>query len=345
MWDEAPSSVLVIQTAFIGDVVLVIPLLAALYDAWPTTSLDVMVRPPANNLLETLPFLRQVISYDKYGDQRGFGSFIKLSNKLKKIGYDLALVPHRSLRSGVLARLAGIPRRIGFNRGAGRFFHSTIVPYDQQLHEIDRNLSLLSAIQITGASRPPQVVSSEEDLHVVDRLLPQMKGEDVIALAPGSAWLTKCWPDESYIAIGRLLMQDGFRLLLVGGKEDTMLCDRIQKALNQDCQSMAGQTTPRQTIEALRRCRLLISNDSAPTHFGVAAGCKVLTLFGSTSPKFGFGPYGSANRSFGIDLYCRPCTDHGRNACPEAHFRCMKELSPEMVFNQVKEMLSARELS
>ncbi len=343
MWDETPKSVLVIQTAFIGDVVLTIPLLEAVKILWVETELDVMVRPPSDNLLETLPFIRRVWVYDKRGRERGLFGFLKWRRELLRQKYDLAIIPHRSLRSGLLAKSVKIPIRIGFNRGSGRVFHTVVIPYKGYQHEILRNLDLLSPFGPLPQVDPPVTVPSEEDTRIVNEKLGGAEGGSFAALAPGSVWYTKRWPEVYYKELGRSLMSSGYRVVLIGGAEDRELCSRIAAAIGRSALNLAGELTLRQSVEVLRRCAFLVTNDSAPTHLGVAAGTRVLTVFGSTIPDYGFGPYGAQNRTVGIEIYCRPCTDHGRKECPEKHFRCLREITPERVFQEIQIMLEQQQ--
>lgn len=340
MQGEFPRSVLVIQTAFIGDVVLIVPLLEVIKNKWPDCDLDVLVRPPGDNLLETHPVIRNLIVYDKRSTERGFADFFKLANRLKRERYDLALLPHRSFRSGFLAYSAAIPGRIGFKRGGGRFFHTNAIPYPRKTHEIERNLALLSPFGSIPSPNRFSIVATEDDIRFVDAALAGCEGCKLIALAPGSVWFTKRWPEEFFIELGRKFDSQDFRIALIGDKNDKNLCGRIAAAIGNSCVNLAGETTLRQSVEILRRYDILITNDSAPTHLGTAAGTRVLTLFGSTAPEFGFAPFGPKGRALGIELYCRPCTDHGRRRCPEEHFRCMNELTPERVFDEIIDMLT-----
>lgn len=332
---------LVVQTAFIGDVVLVIPLLEAVKILWVEAQLDVLVRPPSQNLLETLPFVRQVWVYDKLGQDRGSSGLLKMQRRLRQQNYDLALLPHRSFRSGWLTRLAKIPVRVGFDRDGGRWFHTHKVPYPATLHEIQRNLQLLSPFGLIPQVDPPTVISSEEDVQVVAERMAGAGVKPCVALAPGSVWETKRWPEVYFSNLGKKLLASGFFILLLGGREDRELCHKIASTLGPEALNLAGELTLRQSVEALRRCTLLVTNDSAPTHLGVAAGIRVLTLFGSTIPEFGFAPYGPKGDSLGVELYCRPCTNHGRPKCPERHFRCLRELTVERVFHKVQTMVNS----
>jgi heptosyltransferase-2 len=130
------------------------------------------------------------------------------------------------------------------------------------------------------------------------------------------------------------------KIVLIGGTEDKELVSLILSPDNGDIYDSMGELSIRQSAEIIRRARLLVTNDSAPTHMGVAVGTPVLTLYGSTAPVFGFYPYGKRNRILELpDLDCRPCTDHGKKKCPLGHFKCMLDLTPETVFKTVMEML------
>ncbi len=336
------SSLLVIQTAFIGDVLLVIPLLKAAKKFFPSARLSILVRPPGGNLLEPLPFLDEIIVYDKLGKDRGISALIKLTHILKDKNFDAALLPHRSFRSGYIAWRAGIPLRVGFDKGGGRIFHQRKVPYRKNIHEIERNLYLLRNLGYKGDPPDPEVVCTEDDRQTVDHLLKGTGTSPCIVLAPGSVWESKRWLPEYYTELGRKLHNAGYAVLLIGGEQDRDLCAQIALQIGSGCLDLTGRTTLRQSVALLQRCDLLITNDSAPTHLGSAAGTRVLTLFGSTTPEFGFAPYGPKGRSLGIELDCRPCTDHGRHRCPEKHFRCMRDLSPDRVFSEAMSMLEIR---
>src|SRR5512134_1239448 len=106
---------LVVQTAFLGDVVLTTPLLAAL--AARHGPVDVVTTPSAAPLLATHPAVHRVIPFDKKGADRGLAGLWRLARRLRAERYEIAYLPHRSLRSAALARLAGIPRRVGFRDG------------------------------------------------------------------------------------------------------------------------------------------------------------------------------------------------------------------------------------
>ncbi len=341
------KKILILQTAFIGDVILTLPLIQEVKEFFPNTEVHFVTIPVSKNIVETHPQISALHIFDKRGEDRGISGLFNFAAKLRKQSFDIALVPHRSLRSALLVYLAGIPRRIGFNQSAGFYLLTERVKYKQYIHESERNLHLLKAIrsEYSPAKVLPVISPDNEDIGIVSEwLYTNFKKEqnNIIALAPGSVWPTKRWPAEYWGTLADFLIEKKYQVVLIGGKKDEYLLDLIGSMMkNRGIKSAFGLFSLRQSAELIRRCRLLISNDSAPTHMGVAVKTPVLTIFGPTIPAFGFYPYGRFDRiAEKRDLNCRPCSIHGGNKCPRKHFRCMLELKPDLVFKIAMEMLS-----
>jgi len=128
--------------------------------------------------------------------------------------------------------------------------------------------------------------------------------------------------------------------LLTGSEEEFNLNEEIRLALNDNCINLAGKYSIIETIYLLTKCSMLITNDSAPTHFGMAADIPVLTIYCSTVPEFGFSPYNGKSGSVGLnDLACKPCGIHGYEECPLSHFNCGQKLLPENVIEKLNTLL------
>jgi len=336
-WQDA-KKILIVQTAFIGDVILATPLVEVAHQVFPGCVVDFMTIPAAS-LLEKNNFIRRVLIFDKRGAQRGLVALWKLAKALQREQYDLALVPHRSLRSALLVWLAKIPERVGFDRSAGAWLFTRRVPY-QQKHEVERNLDLLRVFNNNFATPAPKVFWDKSDEQVVDQIFnSNQNAKWFCALAPGSVWATKRWPAERFIELaGKLIAETGAFIYLIGGGSDAALCSRIATAMEKNCVNTAGRLTLRQSAALLDRCQILISNDSAPTHLGVATRCKVITIFGPTVPAFGFAPFGDGHCVVEKNLACRPCSSHGSNRCPIGTHACMWEIAAEEVFSSVLEL-------
>lgn len=336
---------LVFQTAFIGDVLLALPLLQVLKRQRPDARVTMVAIPSTAPLLANHPAVDEWLVYDKRGKHSGLGGILTMARTLRDRQCDVALIPHRSLRSSLVCRLAGIPRRIGFSTSSGKVFFTDVVKYEKTEHEITRNLSLLSPLNIDARKRElPNLYPDAADRQVVDAVLGKdtKQGHYRIAVAPGSIWNTKRWPKERFVELTKLLAGEGHGVVLVGGKQDTGLCEEIRsEAGDENVLNTAGKLSLLQSADAIRRCRAAVSNDSAPMHMAVAVRTPVVAIFGATVPEFGFAPLGERDVVVQtMALPCRPCSIHGGNHCPIRTFVCMKDITAQRVFGEVKKLLS-----
>jgi heptosyltransferase II len=330
------SRVLVIQTAFLGDVVLTTPLLSALAARYGPV--DVVTTPAAAALLQHHPAVAEVVRYDKHGADRGLRGLARLGSELRSRGYRRVYLPHRSLRSAVLALWSGAPERIGFADSAAVLTYTTQVPRSREGHEVERLLALAGAA--TGAEHPVSLGLTPEDHAAAEVWLSQHRvTSPFIGLAPGSVWATKRWPYYAELAAAL----EG-RVVIIGGTEDVPLAQEIVEASRGKAVSAAGALGLRASAALIQRARCLITNDSAPLHLATAVGTPIVALFGPTVPEFGFGPRRAGDVTLGrAELPCRPCSTHGPPACPLGHHRCMRELSLDIVRRAVATVASAEE--
>jgi len=318
---------LVIQTAFLGDVVLTTPLLSALArDGGPV---DVVTTPAAAPLLEGHPAVRRVIRYDKRGADAGPRGLWRLAGELRREGYGRAVLPHRSWRSAALALLAGVPRRIGFAGAPAAIAYSVRVPRPPAGHEAERLLALAGP----EATPAPAVALglSPADRAAADRWLAEHRVEPgFVALAPGSIWGTKRWPYYAELAAAL-----AHPIVVLGSRDDAPLGAAVVAAAPGRGHSAAGELDLRASAALLERAAVLVTNDSAPLHLATAVGTPIVALFGPTVPAQGFGPRGPHDRTLGVTLRCRPCSAHGPQVCPLGHHRCMRDLPVEQVVRAV----------
>jgi heptosyltransferase II len=329
------SPALVIQTAFLGDVVLTTPLISVLAERHGPV--DVVTTPAAGSLLETHPAVRSVIRYDKNGRDRGMSGLWRLSAELRSRRYSVVYLPHRSFRSAVLALLSGAGERIGFRGTAASFSYTRRVPRPERGHEVERLLALSP-----NPSQAAQVSLglTDDDHREADRWLQRHAiAPGFVAVAPGSIWGTKRWP--YYADLVKRLARP---CVVIGSAADCDLADSIVTAAPTRAVSAAGALGLRAAASLISRAAILVTNDSAPLHLATAVGTPVVALFGPTVPAFGFGPRRPGDMTLGIDeLPCRPCSKHGPETCPLGHHRCMRDLSVETVATAVTTVLSAEE--
>lgn len=330
--------ILIIQTAFLGDVILSTPLIKSLRELFPDAFISFLLIPETKKVLENNPHLNEILVYDKR-KKKGLGSFLQILATIRERKFDLAIIPHRSLRSALLAYLSGIPQRIGFDKSAGSFLFTHKVTYTLNIHEVDRNLSLLSSFKFKPSDKAPELFPSAEDFSYARKFLHDsgIQEEDrIVGIAPGSVWATKRWLPERFAEVSDLLIKkDGVKVIFLGSAEDQKLCLEIANLMTEKPLILAGKTDILQSAAIISFCKVVLSNDSAPVHIASAMKKPVVAIFGSTIPEFGFAPYGEGHLIIEKKMDCRPCGIHGRKKCPKKHFRCMREITTEEVFQAV----------
>jgi heptosyltransferase-2 len=164
--------------------------------------------------------------------------------------------------------------------------------------------------------------------------------ENLIGICPGSKHFTKMWPEEYFIQLGKLLYENGYKIVLFGGKDDIKVCERISSKLSSVI-NLCNDNNILQTAADMKCCKVIYCNDSGLMHTATAVNVPVIAFFGSTIKEFGFTPYNSNNLILeNNSLSCRPCTHTGRDSCPEKHFKCMKEITPQSAFEKISLLLN-----
>ncbi|MFL5449504.1 MAG: lipopolysaccharide heptosyltransferase II [Gemmatimonadales bacterium] len=330
------SSCLVIQTAFLGDVVLTTPLLSVL--AARHGPVDVVTTPAAAGLLEGHPAVRSVLRYDKRGSDRGWGGLRRMGRELRERSYSRVYLPHRSLRSAALALWSGAPERVGFADAPGAISYTSRVTRPATGHEVERILALTHPASEEHA--PVSLPLTDEDLARADAWLASKGvGARFAALAPGSIWGTKRWPYYPKLAARLDRM-----IVVVGGADDVALANAVAAAAPDRVVNAAGALSLRESAAVIQRASVLVTNDSAPLHLGTAVGTPIVALFGPTVPEFGFGPRRAGDVTLGhTGLSCRPCSSHGPLRCPLGHHRCMRDLPVDAVLEAIATIVTAEE--
>ncbi len=342
------GGVVIIQTAFPGDLILAGGLVRSVRQLWPDLPLAIVVRPDGESIAAMMGPGIEVIVFDKRESDRGAVGIGRLARIIADGPWESALIPHRSLRSALLARRAGLVPRIGFDLGAQALLHTIRVPYRRGVHEVVRNHDLLLALLTPAdpdsgpAPALPRLVPTpegrEEAAVIFGRLGRRYEPPPFIALAPGSVWPTKRWPAAHWEALAGWIARAGLDVVWIGGEADRDLCDRLAVASGTGA-AAAGELSWPGTAALLGQAHLLVANDSAPVHLAGGVGCPSVALFGPTVPGFGFGPLGEGSVAIGVRLGCRPCRLHGGGRCPEGHFRCQRDLLPARVFNTAVEVV------
>ena len=333
---------LLIQTAFIGDVILATALIEHLHAAAPAAPLDVLVRRGNEGLLAGHPHVRRVLVWDKR--QRKYAHLWQLLKEIRAGGYGRVITLQRFASTGFLTAFSGAPERIGFSQNPFSRFFTRRVPHviGDGRHEVERNLELLDAtLNEELRMRNEELANPTNSSFLIPhsslakpRLYPSPADEAAAApyaaagpyycLAPTSVWFTKQYPESKWLELLAAL-PPGRPVYLLGGPPDAAACQRLAAAAGRaNVISLAGQLGLLASAALMRGAAMNFVNDSAPLHLCSAVGAPVTAVFCSTVPAFGFGPLSPV--SFVVEtrepLACRPCGLHGYAACPLGHFRC-----------------------
>jgi len=325
--------ILVFQTAFIGDLVLVSSLVKSVKKTFPESFVSLVCKKGYESIYEGFECLDEIIPYDKKGVR-------KFAGVLKEKRFDVVFSPHRSHRTSIVLSLAKIPERIGFDTSGFSFFYTKKVKYEKGIHEIERNIKLLTAYKEDAVVdlKPELSVSESEKMEVLEKF---KIGTSYAVISPGSVWPTKRWLPEYFAEVAKYLKEKGVLPVIAGGPGDMNVSRQVVEGTPFVIDT-TGKTSLREFMALVSRAEVVITNDSSPTHFAVALGRSVVTVFGPTVKEFGFYPYSDKGVVAEIDLYCRPCGIHGGRSCKENHFRCMRELRPNKVISLVEKVLNSR---
>ena len=328
---------LVVQTAYLGNVVLTTPLLAVLAERHGPV--DVVAQPGSASVLDGHPAVREVIPYDKRGADRGWAGMTRMAGALRKRRYARAYMADGSWRAATPAVAARIPARTGFGSSPAARLYTVKVTRPLHGHETAK-LATLAGVAV-GAPLPDVSLGLNDANRSTARAWLTDRGVtgDFVVLAPGSVWGARRWPYFRELAAA--LEQP---VIVIGGPGDAARAREIAAAAPERVRRAAGEISARVAAAISEQAQALVTNDSAALHLGTAVCTPMVALFGPTTPSFGFGPIGSRHVVLGIgELLCRPCAQPGPAACPLEHHRCLMELDVPMVLDALSSILRDEE--
>ncbi|MEO8763893.1 MAG: glycosyltransferase family 9 protein [Ginsengibacter sp.] len=313
------QKILVIQTAFTGDVVLATALVEKLHRFFPMADIDVLVRKGNEGLLINHPFLHEVLIWNKKENKTK--NLLKLLKEIRHTKYDTIVNLQRFASTGLLMVFSGAKEKIGFDKNPFSFFFTKSVKHQLSdgKHEVERNNELIKYFTDDSFTSPRLYPSIDNYAEIKEYSLHQY-----VCMMPASVWFTKQYPQGKWVDLINNF-PSGYHIYLLGGKEDTVLCEKIKaEAINSKIEVLAGKLNFLSSAALMKNAVMNYTNDSAPLHIASAMDAPVTAIFCSTVPSFGFYPLSSRSSivETAEQLACRPCTLHGRKACPLGHFKC-----------------------
>ena len=291
------------------------------------------------------PEITQVRPFAKRGAQKSLPSAVRFGWQIGREGFDLWISTHASLRSALVAGATSIGRRIGYSRPWFNklAYTDTVDRRFDELAEIERLMELARPLGIEGAAPAANLVLPDAARADADVFWRESGfSGPVLGIHPGSTWPTKCWPVEYFSAIVRRAVERGARVLVFAGPGEEQVADRVIDGALADPSrvvNLAGRLTLPQLAAYLGRLDAYLTNDSGPMHLAWTQDVPLVALFGPTVKRLGFFPRGANSQVVEADVDCRPCGLHGPKKCPQDHFRCMRDLTPDRVWDALRPKL------
>ncbi len=327
---DTVNKILIIRLSSLGDILLTTPLIRSIKNKYPHLQVDFLLKDRYGDVLKYNPNIRNLFSINSEED----GSIDEISSN----NYDLIIDLQNNFRSKKILRR----------------FKTKPTPHIVKFKKLDYKKFLLVNFKINmlkEASPIPVRYAQTFGSNILDEkgleiFLPEQiksvlnSDDNYIGFAPGSRHFTKMWPKEFYIYLAKILLRRGFKVVLFGGKDDKTTCEEITKAVPGSI-NLCNDDHILQVAADMKKCKVVVCNDSGLMHTACAVGTPVLAFFGSTVKEFGFTPYKNKNLILeNNSLSCRPCSHIGRSRCPKKHFKCMMELTPEITFNKLNQLLN-----
>jgi heptosyltransferase-2 len=330
------EKLLIIQTAFIGDVVLATPLIEKLHAFFPEAQIDFLLRKGNEQLLTGHPYIHSVLIWDKKKNKRK--NLFSVLSAIRKNRYDKVINVQRFFATGFLTAFSGAKETNGFDKNPLSFLFTKKIRHriggDHGMHETERNLELIRGFTNAVIYKPKLYPAASDFAFVEPWCISNM-----VTMSPASVWFTKQFPAAQWISFIKNIPA-GLDIYLLGGPGDLALCESIQRAAGRrEVKVLAGNLSFLQSAALMSRARMNYVNDSAPMHFASAMNAPVTAVYCSTIPGFGFGPLSDIRHIVEIEqpLYCRPCGLHGYASCPEGHFRCALEIRTEQLLTTLRQ--------
>ncbi len=325
------NKILIIRLSSLGDILLTTPFIRAIKSQFPDIKIDMLLREEYANVVKLNPYLNKKFLFKK--DDKSNNVLIE---QLKNTNYELVIDLQNNLRSKKIVSSLKT-KSVKFDKRS----------FDKFLLVNFKINKLKEALQI-----PVRYSNTIQDLKLdkggLDLFTDKSANEELIGknnligFCPGARHFTKRWLKEYFVELGNKLTQDGYTIVLFGGRIDKEICEEINKAIPGSI-NLANDDDLLQTVADMKLCKVVVCNDSGLMHTATATGTKVIAIFGSTVKELGFAPYNCNNLILeNNSLTCRPCSHIGRSNCPKKHFDCIKSIKPYFVFEKIQSIISTQ---
>lgn len=331
---------LIIRLSSIGDILLTTPFVRALRKKYPDSLINYLAKSEYVELMQNNPNINKVYEFES---KNGFSEILNWRHQIHSNNYDAIFDLHHNFRTLLMTRFIGRRNSGKYNK---RYFKRFMLVnfgtnlYKKAIPIADRYLEVGSRYNLENDGEGLDLYFT------IDNPLKEtfkVESEVNLVIAPGAGYQTKRWPSEYFAKLAKLLIKElSANIILVGSKYDIPISKEIKSQIGEPVTDATGELTLLETAALIKDSNGVISNDSGLMHIAVSQNKPVLSFFGSTTEDLGFFPYSDRYKVLEVsDLNCRPCSHVGRNKCPKKHFKCMRDITPELALNAMINLLES----
>ena len=345
------NNILIIKLSSIGDVVHALPFLEVMKNSYPDSKIDWLVEEEASQVISGHPAINRVIISKRKAWEKEilnplkftkvFSEAVGFYKELRSSSYDIVVDLQGLFRSGFLTSLSRGKRKIGMSggrEGASFFLKEPAVPVDYDQHAIDRYLKVAAYLDCKTVRFKGEIPVSEQDKKLAVGILgSDTESNIIIAINPMAKWKTKLWEPDKFSELASILQKDlNCRIVFTGSSQDRAIIDEMIKHSGNSTGpvNLAGSTSLKELAYLYSRCSALVCTDTGPMHIAAAMGCRVVALFGPTSP-LRTGPYGTGHEVIRSGIDCSPCF---KKECGDT--KCMNNITVDEVFAAVSDLIA-----
>ena len=338
---EGIERVLIRGANWIGDVVMTLPAVAAVRSTWPRARISLLAKPWVAEVYRLSPDVDEIIPFEDPGRHTGIAGKWRLAADLRRCRFDCAILLQNAIEAAIIARLAGIPLRAGFNSdGRGALLTHSVRRSTEirKVHQIDYYLAMVGAVGCLPAGHDARLSPGSDYAVIAQRLFAEygMEASQPLGIAPGAAYgPAKKWFPERFAAVADRLIDDtGAQVVLFGSAGDKESTTAVAQSARHPLIDIAGKTNLKEAMSLIARCNLFLSNDSGLMHVAGVLGIPTIAVFGSTNPA-ATSPTGGQSVVIHHDVSCGPCL---KPVCP-TDFCCMEMIGVEEVYAAAQKLL------
>jgi heptosyltransferase-2 len=326
---------LVVETGFVGDVLVTTPALRAIREAYPSCEITALIRPASGIVLAGIPNVKRFLPLAKE-DRSGPMAVLQFASWIRAQGFDAAFVFRPSFRSALIPALGGVPVRAGLASEGRGFLLTHRAPFMREESEVLKHLKVVGLVGIPEAGQELEMFLTDDERNEAARLIEAMPGRPLVAIHPGANWPVRRWPAERFAELGaRLADGVGAHVAYLAGPADAETIDAVEHWYVSQGRGKPTVVRPpnvRVMAAVFESADVAVTNDSGPLHIASAVGSQAVFIHGPTLVERAHLPDPRHTDLYATDVPCRPCDT---TTCRQGRLLCFEGVTVEMAIDAV----------